>query len=65
MAVLAEICAEAGRFPVDMDGFDQAVADHRLEAIVYVASEIEGIRFWARIKTSVAVGWSRLSISTS
>ena len=34
VAVFAEICAEAGRFPVDMDGFDQAVADHRLEAIV-------------------------------
>jgi hypothetical protein len=34
MAVFPKVGAEAGRFPVDMDRLDQAVADHRLKAVV-------------------------------
>jgi hypothetical protein len=34
VSVLAEIRAEAGGFPINMDGFDQPIANHRLEAII-------------------------------
>ena len=34
MTVLVEIRAEAGRFPVDMNSFDQATSNHGLEAVV-------------------------------